>query len=170
MEQPRNDIHLAVGDFTNLELNEDGSNRVDKDGKYDITVYWRLLIEIWVWMRLLQLIPYFFFVIATSIACFGYGKKNGATKILTTYQETGDITGINTTGQDPMQYQIRDQQLAIDTILYPFKSDSGEPRTNKDCINIHELGYNYSKGSLDDSDVPPSFPNCQTCSHVNSLQ
>ena len=137
----------------------------------NITVYWRLLIEIWVWVRLLHLIPCFFFIIATSIACFGNGKKKGATKNINTYQETGDITGINTTGQGPTQYQTRDQQLTIGTIMYAFKSDSGEPSTNKDCINIHELGYDYSKGSLDDSDVPPSFPNCQTCSHdVNSLQ
>ena len=98
-------------------------------------------------------------------------KKKCATKNINTYQETGDITGINTTSQGPTQYQTRDQQLTIGTIMYAFKSDSGEPSTNKDCINIHELGYDYSKGSLDDSDVPPSFPNCQTCSHdVNSLQ
>ena len=98
-------------------------------------------------------------------------KKKGATKNINTYQETGDITGINTTGQGPTQYQTRDQQLTIGTIMYAFKSDSGEPSTNKDCINIHELGYDYSKGSLDDSDVSASSANCQICSHdVNSLQ
>ena len=35
LEQPHNDIHLAVGGFTNPELNEDSSVRVDKDGKYE---------------------------------------------------------------------------------------------------------------------------------------
>ena len=35
LEQPHNDIHLAVGGFTNPELNEDSSVGVDKDGKYE---------------------------------------------------------------------------------------------------------------------------------------
>ena len=98
-------------------------------------------------------------------------KKNYATKNLDIYQETGDITGTNTAGQGPTPYQTPKQQLAMDTNLHPFKSDLGEPRTGKDCIDIHELGYDYSKGSLDDSYVSASSANCQICSHdVNSLQ
>lgn len=34
MEQPHNNIQLAVGEFITPELDEDGSVKVDKDGNY----------------------------------------------------------------------------------------------------------------------------------------
>ena len=172
LEQPHNDIHLAVGGFATPALNEDDSVRVDKDGKYE---YYGLIEGANGDMganETASFDPIFFLHHCNIDRMFWvWQKKNYATKNLDIYQETGDITGTNTAGQGPTPYQTPKQQLTMDTILHPFKSDSGEPRTGKDCIDIHELGYDYSKGSLDDSDVPPSFPNCQTCSHdVNSLQ
>ena len=172
LEQPHNDIHLAVGGFATPALNEDGSLRVDKDGKYE---YYGLIEGANGDMganETASFDPIFFLHHCNIDRMFWvWQKKNYATKNLDIYQETGDITGTNTAGQGPTPYQTPKQQLTMDTILHPFKSDSGEPRTGKDCIDIHELGYDYSKGSLDDSDVSASSANCQICSHdVNSLQ
>ena len=47
----------------------------------------------------------------------------------------------------------------MDTILHPFQ------RTGKDCINILNLGYDYSIGSLDKLDVKPHLQN----QHISSF-
>ena len=80
-------------------------------------------------------------------------KNTGKTDTLDIYPEHGNPSETSTKGQGPTPNQTPEQQLTMDTILHPFQ------RTGKDCINILNLGYDYSIGSLDKLDVTPHLQN-----------
>ena len=154
LEQPHNNIHLAVGGYTTPELNNDGSVKVDKDGNY---IYFGKVRGANGDMGVNEVAsfdPIFFLHHCNIDRMFWvWQKKFGKTENLDIYAEDGKVTGTNTLGQGPTPYQTPDQQLTMDTILHPFQSNLGEPRKGKDCVNILNLGYNYSVGSLDELDM-----------------
>ena len=162
LEAPHNSMHLAVGGYTQFEMNEDRSLKVDKQGKY---TYYGLLEGANGDMGANEVAafdPVFFLHHCNVDRMFWiWQKKFGKTENLHIYPENDDgkPTGTNTAAQGPTPNQTSEQQLTMDTILYPFQSNLGTPRTGKDCINIHNLGYDYSIGSLDDSDVTPHLQN-----------
>ena len=165
LEEPHNSIHLAVGGFTTPVENDDGSVKVDKDG---CVQYYGLLEGANGDMgenETASFDPIFFLHHCNVDRMFWvWQKKSGKTDNLQIYQERGKITGTNTAGQGPTPDQKPGQHLTMDTILYPFQSNLGVPRAGKDCINIHNLGYDYSIGSLDESDVTPHLQNQHTSS------
>ena len=158
LEQPHNDLHLAVGGFTQPETNEDGSVKQDSQGN----IMWKGPIEgangdmganevasydpvfflhhcnidrmLWVWQK-------------------KHKKTNPSTFTIDNSDEEDE--GISNSGQGATPYQTWGQKLNEKTILYPFQDEYGVPRTSSDCIDIvDQLGYDYSIGSLDQEHWP----------------
>lgn len=158
LEQPHNDLHLAVGGFPQLETNEDGSVKQDSLGN----IMWKGPIEgangdmganevasydpvfflhhsnidrmLWVWQK-------------------KHKKTNPSTFTIDNSDEEDE--GISNSGQGATPYQTWGQKLNEKTILHPFQDEYGVPRTSSDCIDIVvQLGYDYSIGSLDQKHWP----------------
>lgn len=158
LEQPHNDLHLAVGGFTQPETNEDGSVKQDSQGN----IMWKGPIEgangdmganevasydpvfflhhsnidrmLWVWQK-------------------KHNKTNPSTFTIDNCDE--EDKGISNSVQGATPYQTWGQKLNEKTILYPFQDEYGVPRTSSDCIDIvGQLGYDYSIGSLDQEEWP----------------
>ena len=158
VEQPHNDLHVAIGGFTEPKTNEDGSVKLDSSGN----ISWDGPIEgangdmganevgsydpvfflhhsnidrmLWVWQK-------------------KHKKTNPNTFTIDNSDEKDEGTSNSDQGATPNQ--TWGQRLNENTILYPFQDEYGVPRTTKDCIDIvSQLDYNYSIGSLDQATWP----------------
>lgn len=158
VEQPHDDLHLAVGGYTEPETNEDGSVKEDADGNvllkgptdgangdmganevasFDPVFFLHhsnIDRMVWVWQK-------------------KHKKMNPKEFIIDNSDE--EDKGISNSRQGATPYQTLGQKLNEKTILYPFQDEYGVPRTSKDCIDIrNQLSYDYSIGSLDQEQWP----------------
>ena len=153
LEQPHNDLHLAIGGFTPPTTNEDGSVKLDAQGNF----CWDGPIEGANGdMGANEVASYdpVFFLHHCNIdrMLWVWQKKHMKTDPDTLTIDTSDHKdkGISNSGQGATPNQTWGETLNKDTILYPFQDEYGVPRKSKDCINIiSQLGYDYSIGSLD---------------------
>ena len=160
LEQPHNDLHLAIGGFSDPKINpEDGSVVKDLQGNFcwdgpipgangDMGAN-----------EVASYDPVFFLHHCNIDRVFWiWQKKHGKTDPETFAIDTSDKNdkGISNSGQGATPNQTWGQTLNEHTILYPFQDEYGVPRTSKDCINIvSQLDYDYSEGSLDPTPVAP---------------
>lgn len=138
LESPHNSIHLAVGGFSMPGANfapiygangDMGEN--DTAGLDPIFHFHHCNIDrvFWLWQ-----------------------KKNGFTEnfdIIPEYPGTNTIDS-----QGPTPGMAPNSWLTMDSPLNPFKfSENGvsRPYNSHDCVNILKMGYDYSKGSLEES-------------------
>ncbi|UOQ72028.1 tyrosinase family protein [Hymenobacter cellulosilyticus] len=140
LEQPHNDIHLAVGGFdvpgTDLSLIQDANGDM---GENDTAA----------------LDPIFYFHHCNIDRVFWlWQQQHQATdqlEIIASYPGTS-----SSDAQGPTPGIAPDTQLTLDTALNPFKhglDNDGPLYTSHDCINIEtQLGYTYTVGSL--AEVP----------------
>lgn len=158
LEQPHNDLHLAIGGFTKPETNPDGSVKKDANGQliYDGPINGANgdmgANEV------ASLDPVFFLHHSNIDRMFWvwqkkHNKKNASTLKIDTSDENDKGTSNSSQGATPNQ--TWGQKLNEDTILYPFQDEYGVPRSAKDCIDIvSQLNYDYSIGSLDQDTWP----------------
>lgn len=138
LEQPHNDIHLAVGGFDVPGQGEYGqiAGANGDMGENDTAA----------------LDPIFFFHHCNVDRMFWlWQKRHGKTDDL---EIIADYPGTSSTdSQGPTPYLPPDTPLGLDTPLQPFLlNDETDQRvyTSRDCINIEkQLGLTYSAGSLD---------------------
>ncbi|KAK2548884.1 Tyrosinase [Acropora cervicornis] len=158
VEQPHNDLHVAIGGFTQPETNEDGSVKQDSLGNFiwdgpiegangdmganEVASYDPIFFlhhsnmdrMLWIWQK-------------------KYKKTDPEAFTIDNSDETDK--GISNSDQGATPNQTWGQKLNESTILYPFQDEYGVPRTSKDCIDIvSQLGYDYSIGSLDQATWP----------------
>ena len=158
IEQPHNDLHLAVGGFTQPEINKDGSVKEDAQGNLmllgpihgangdmganEVAAYDPVFFlhhsnidrMLWVWQK---------------------KHKKTNPRAFTIDNSDENDQGISNSRQGATPYQTWGQKLNENTILYPFQDEYGVPRKSLDCIDIvSQLGYDYSIGSLDRQDWP----------------
>ena len=158
LEQPHNDLHVAIGGFTQPETNEDGSVKLDAQGNF----CWDGPIEGANGdMGANEVASYdpVFFLHHSNIdrMLWVWQKKHKKTNPFTFRIDNSDEEdkGISNSGQGATPNQTWGQKLNENTILYPFQDEYGVPRTSKDCINIvSQLDYDYSIGSLDQDTWP----------------
>lgn len=158
LEQPHNDLHVAIGGFTQPETNEDGSVKQDAQGNFtwdgpiegangdmganEVASYDPVFFlhhcnidrMLWVWQKKHNMTDPNTFIIDNS---------------------NDEDIGISNSSQGATPNQTWGQKLNENTILYPFQDEYGVPRASKNCINIvTQLGYDYSIGSLDQETWP----------------
>lgn len=158
IEQPHNDLHLAIGGFTQPKTNEDGSVNYDGDGN----IMWNGPIEGANGdMGANEVASYdpVFFLHHCNIdrMLWVWQKKHKKTDPITFTIDNSDEEdkGIYNSSQGATPHQTWGQKLNEKTILYPFQDEYGVPRTSSDCIDIvTQLGYDYSIGSLDQEHWP----------------
>jgi len=138
LEDPHNQIHLAVGGFdipgqgqSGLITGANGDMGENETAAFDpIFFLHHCNVDrmFWVWQQM-----------------------HGATKeleILFTIPNDAGITPA--AGQGPTPGQEMNEKLTLDTPLYPYKDSAGKTYTGRQCINIADLGFDYTKGSLTD--------------------
>ncbi|UOQ52797.1 tyrosinase family protein [Hymenobacter cellulosivorans] len=142
LEQPHNDIHLAVGGFdvpgTDLSLIQDANGDM---GENDTAA----------------LDPIFYLHHCNVDRVFWlWQQQHQATDQL---EIIDNYAGTNSSGnpsQGPTPGIPDNTPLTLDTPLYPFKQgtdNNGSDYVSRDCINIEtQLGYTYTVGSL--AEVP----------------
>ena len=158
LEQPHNDLHVAIGGFTKLKINADGSVEQDSSDNF----IWDGAIEgangDMGANEVASYDPVFFLHHSNIDRMLWIWQK----KYKKTYPDTFTIDnsddtdkGISNSNQGATPNQTWGQKLNENTILYPFQDEYGVPRTSKDCIDIvSQLGYDYSIGSLDQATWP----------------
>ncbi|HET7229903.1 MAG TPA: tyrosinase family protein [Longimicrobium sp.] len=139
LEQPHNDIHLAVGGFdvpgplggdvSQIEGANGDMGENDTAGLDPIFFFHHCFVDrvFWLWQ-----------------------KRHGATdalEIMAYYPGTNSVDY-----QGPTPGTPANSWLTLDSPLNPFTRDGdGAPFTSRDCINIEtQLGYTYGPGSLED--------------------
>lgn len=142
LENPHNDIHLAVGGFEIPGQNFDDIPGANGDMGENNTA---------------GLDPIFFFHHCNVDRMFWLWQvKNGHTDSLEIIEGFPGATNAynNTQGQGPAEGQTDDENLTLSTPLKPFQHENGVSYTSNDVINTEtQLGITYSKGSLDGSRV-----------------
>jgi tyrosinase len=137
LEQPHNDIHLAVGGYDV----ESGPNAADFSpipgangdmGENDTA----------------GLDPIFFFHHAHVDRMFWlWQQRHGSTDSLEVISEYPGTNSVDLQGPTPGI--LGGSWLTLETPLNPFKKTDGQSYTSLDCINIEtQLGYTYGPGSL----------------------
>jgi tyrosinase len=141
LEQPHNDIHLAVGgydvssgpnqaDFSPIEGANGDMGENDTAGLDPIFFFHHAHVDrmFWLWQ-----------------------KRHGSTNTLEVIDEYPGTNSVDSQGPTPGI--LGGSWLTLDTPLHPFrKTEAGSVRayTSRDCINIEEqLGYTYGRGSLE---------------------
>lgn len=147
LEDPHNDVHLAVGGFDDLARGKDKQEDGIKAGANgDMGENNTAAMD-----------PIFFFHHCNVDRMFWlWQKKNRHTdkiKILKNYPGTS-----STDTQGPTPGFPPNASLNLDTPLQPFKKKDADgmefPYTSNDCINIEkQLHFTYSPGSFDGEDV-----------------
>jgi len=134
LESPHNDIHLAVGGF-DINLNESGliAGANGDMGENETAA----------------LDPIFFFHHCNIDRMFWLWQvkhdKTNSFDIIAGFQ------GTSASDQDPGPAvgQYDNEELTMDSPLFPFLKGSDSHYNSKDCINIEtQLGFTYSDGSL----------------------
>ena len=146
LEDPHNDVHLAVGGFDNLARGKDKKESGIKAGANgDMGENNTAAMD-----------PIFFFHHCNVDRMFWlWQKKNGHTdkiKIIKGYPGTS-----STDNQGPTPGLPPNASLNLDTTLQPFKKKDKDGMevsyTSNDCINIEKkLHFTYSPGSFDGED------------------
>lgn len=158
VEQPHNDLHLAIGGFTQPVTNEDGSVKRDAQGKLMLGGYIQGANGDMGANEVASYDPVFFLHHSNiDRMLWVWQKKYKKTKpgSLTIDNSDEEDKGISNSYQGATPYQTWGQKLNENTILYPFQDEYGVPRTSSDCIDIEgQLGYKYSIGSLDREEWP----------------
>jgi tyrosinase len=140
LEQPHNDIHLAVGGYDV----ESGPNAADFSpipgangdmGENDTA----------------GLDPIFFFHHAHVDRMFWlWQQRKGFTDAFDVIAGYPGTNSVDSQGPTPGIYG--GSWLTLDTPLNPFQKTENEPYTSRDCINIEaQLGYTYGPGSLSET-------------------
>jgi tyrosinase len=141
LEQPHNNIHLAVGGFdvpgvfdaspipgANGDMGEN-----DTAGLDPIFFFHHCFVDrvFWLWQ-----------------------KRHGATDhfdVISEYPGTNSVDN-----QGPTPGVVPNSWLGIHSPLAPFKKTGNEMYTTRDCFNIEtQLGYTYGPGSLEDVAAAP---------------
>ncbi len=141
LEQPHNDIHLAVGGF---DIPGQGESGQIADANGDMGENNTAALD-----------PIFFFHHCNVDWMFWlWQKQNGFTDkldVITGYYGTN-----SSDSQGPTPGIPPGTPLDLNTPLNPFiKDEFGNPFTSMDCINIEkQLGYTYGPGSLDEVPKP----------------
>lgn len=141
LESPHNSIHLAVGGFEIKGYDASKVEGANGDMGENNTA---------------GLDPIFYFHHCNVDRVFWlWQKKQGFTKhleVISEYAGTNSSDG----GTQPSAGQAPNGYLDLQSPLYPFrKTTAGEPYyTSNDCVNIHEMGYDYGAGSLDELAKP----------------
>jgi len=138
LESPHNDLHLAIGGFDLPGMGEFGQiNGANGDMGENETAAFD---------------PIFFFHHCNIDRVFWvWQKKHG--KMGSFEIDPADHYG--TIASLPTVDEKYGETLTMDTPLAPFQHANGVPVTSKDCININDLGYDYTIGSLDQEIWPP---------------
>jgi tyrosinase len=137
LEQPHNDIHLAVGGF---DIPNQGESGQIADANGDMGENNTAAMD-----------PIFFFHHCNIDRMFWlWQKQNGHTnhiEIISGYYGTN-----SSDSQGPTPGIPPGTSLDLDTPLNPFlKDEFGTVYTSRDCINIEkQLGYTYAPGSFDE--------------------
>jgi tyrosinase len=133
LETPHNDIHLAIGGFTLGETEFGLISGANGDMGENNTA---------------GLDPIFFFHHCNIDRVFWlWQKRNGFEEDL---EIIAQYPGTNSNDmQGPTRGIAPGTELTLDSPLYPFCRSDGTSVTSKDVINIHNLGYEYSEGSLE---------------------
>lgn len=163
MEEPHNDVHLAVGSYSGIILNPDvktiawnakalvagangdmGENETAAFDPIFFLHHCNIDRMFWVWQ-----------------------KKHGKTEKLV-IDETN--AGVKITKENVTFGQKIGEILTLDTPLKPFKE------TSRMIIDINKRGYDYSIGSFDTQEAEPEvisyhvpLPNTETLVAVNNL-
>lgn len=140
LEQPHNNIHLAVGGFdvpgvfdaspisgANGDMGEN-----DTAGLDPIFFFHHCFIDrvFWLWQ-----------------------KRHKATKELEIIAEYPGTNSVD--NQGPTPGVVPNSWLTLDSPLAPFRKSGGHFYTSHDCVDIEsQLGYTYGPGSLDDLAAP----------------
>ena len=135
VESPHNDIHLAVGGFdmggshSGIIEGSNGDMGANETAGFD---------------------PIFFFHHCNVDRVFWiWQQMHDATDTIEIQFDPSD-PGTTNTGQGPTPYQISGDTLDMNTLLYPYENPDGGIYTGTACVNIANLGFDYSKGSLTD--------------------
>jgi len=137
LESPHNSIHLAVGGFeikgydaskvegANGDMGENNTAGLDPIFYFHHCNVDRMF---WLWQK--------------------KHKQTNNLEIIAEYPGTNSSDGgtMGAAGQSPNVY------LTLESPLYPFKKSNsvGDYFVSQDCINIHNLGYDYGAGSLEE--------------------
>jgi tyrosinase len=144
VEDPHNDIHLAVGGF---DMPKDGEFGLLAGANGDMGENNTAAMD-----------PIFFFHHCNVDRMFWlWQKQNGCTDEFDILQ---NYAGTNSSdSQGPTPGIPPGTPLSMDTPLNPFLKDGfGTMYTSRDCINIEkQLGYTYAPGSLEEA-LPPAKP------------
>jgi tyrosinase len=141
LESPHNSIHLAVGgfeiphhDYSPIDGANGDMGENDTAGLDPIFYFHHCNVDrvFWLWQ-----------------------KKNGHTK---SFDIIPEYPGTNTVdSQGPTPGMAPNSWLTMESPLNPFKlSENGNtrPYNSYDCVNIIQMGYDYSKGSLEEEILP----------------
>ena len=156
LEQPHNDIHLAVGGF---DVPNQGNFSPVADANGDMGENDTAGLD-----------PIFFFHHCNVDRMFWvWQKRNGYTDGLDIFP---NYPGTNTSDSQGATPGVpANAWLDLDTPLSPFTKDDGKTIfTSMDCINIEkQLGFTYSIGSLDDKEKVISQRNAAPAKTVRKL-
>ena len=141
LESPHNSIHLAVGgfdipgaDFSPIDGANGDMGENDTAGLDPIFYFHHCNVDrvFWLWQ-----------------------KKNGFTE---NFDIIPEYPGTNTVdSQGPTPGMAPNSWLTMDSPLNPFtltENGSSRPYNSYDCVNIIKMGYDYSKGSLEEDASP----------------
>jgi tyrosinase len=151
LEQPHNDIHLAVGgvDITNLPTsNAELGASPDQNSNVDLSPIVGANGDMGE-NDTAGLDPIFFFHHANVDRMFWVWQKKQQQR--DAFEIISEYPGTNSTdNQGPTPGVSGNVWLTMDSPLMPFHKSDGSHYTSKDVVNIEkQLGYTYSIGSLD---------------------
>ncbi len=146
VEDPHNDVHLAVGGFDVVIEGQEQEFGIKAGANGDMGENNTAAMD-----------PIFFFHHCNVDRMFWlWQKKNGYTdkfEVIKGYPGTS-----STDSQGPTPGIPPNASLDLETPLHPFKKNEGGmelPYISTDCINIEDqLGYTYSPGSFDEVELP----------------
>ena len=142
LEDPHNDVHLAVGGFDEVIEGQEQEFGIIPGANGDMGENNTAAMD-----------PIFFFHHCNVDRMFWlWQKKNGHTDAIDIIQ--GYPGTSSTDSQGPTPGFPPNATLKLDTPLHPFKKEDENgievPYTSEDCINIEtQLNYTYSPGSFD---------------------
>ena len=145
LEQPHNDIHLAIGGF-DIPGQEESGQITGANGDMGEN-------------NTAALDPIFFFHHCNVDRMFWvWQKKHGCTDKLDVISDYPGTSASDSQGPTPDFFP--GDSLNLNSPLSPFKKTDGAPFTSNDAVNIEtQLGYTYSIGSLDAEAVSVSAVN-----------
>ena len=149
LEQPHNDIHLAIGGFTMPFPQGDGS-ATDEEGNVDHFGLMEGANGDMGENETTAFDPIFFVHHSNIDRIFWIWQKKWGYTTSILLDENKNDSGLTPVGQGPTPHQKIGERLNFQTFLAPFKDEAtGQKLTSEQCVDIRKLGYDYSVGSLD---------------------